>query len=112
MRLSTCGPTFVVVTLLLATPLLLTIPLAHAQTAPAAASSVPARAVDLPATNSSTSLPASASSSADQVSLDDIRNFSRVYEVVRQAYVEKVDNKTLVKVAIFGMISGLYPHSE
>jgi carboxyl-terminal processing protease len=46
------------------------------------------------------------------VDLDDIRNFSRVYEVVRQAYVEKVDNKTLMKAAITGMLSGLDPHSE
>jgi carboxyl-terminal processing protease len=32
--------------------------------------------------------------------------------VVRQAYVEKVDNKTLMKDAITGMLSGLDPHSE
>jgi carboxyl-terminal processing protease len=31
---------------------------------------------------------------------------------VRQAYVEKVDNKTLMKAAITGMLSGLDPHSE
>ncbi|HTH69057.1 MAG TPA: S41 family peptidase, partial [Rhodanobacter sp.] len=60
---------------------------------------------------SSAAGPASASS-VDPVDLDDIRNFSRVYEVVRQAYVEKVDNKTLMKAAITGMLSGLDPHSE
>ena len=32
--------------------------------------------------------------------------------MVRQAYVEKVDNKTLMKAAITGMLSGLDPHSE
>ena len=32
--------------------------------------------------------------------------------MVRQAYVEKVDNKTLMKDAITGMLSGLDPHSE
>jgi len=46
------------------------------------------------------------------VDLQDIRNFSRVYQMVRQAYVEKVDNKTLMKAAITGMLAGLDPHSE
>ena len=107
MRLSTRSQ----ITLLLAVPLLLTAPLTLAQTTPAAATSVVAPPADLPAAISS-SAPASTSSSSDQVSLDDIRNFSRVYEVVRQAYVEKVDNKTLMKAAITGMLSGLDPHSE
>ncbi len=107
MRLSTRSQ----ITLLLAVPLLLTAPLTLAQTTPAAATSVVAPPADLPAAISS-SAPASSSSSSDQVSLDDIRNFSRVYEVVRQAYVEKVDNKTLMKAAITGMLSGLDPHSE
>jgi carboxyl-terminal processing protease len=107
MRLSTRSQ----ITLLLAVPLLLTAPLTLAQTTPAAATSVVVPPADLPAAISS-SAPASSSSSSDQVSLDDIRNFSRVYEVVRQAYVEKVDNKTLMKAAITGMLSGLDPHSE
>jgi carboxyl-terminal processing protease len=107
MRLSTRSQ----ITLLLAVPLLLAAPLTHAQTTPAAAASAAAPPVDLPAAIG-TSAPAHASSSNDQVDLDDIRNFSRVYEVVRQAYVEKVDNKTLMKAAITGMLSGLDPHSE
>ena len=107
MRLSTRGQ----IALLLA-PLLLTAPFTHAQTAPAAATSMAAPPADLPAATSSANAPASSSSSVDQVDLDDIRNFSRVYEVVRQAYVEKVDNKTLMKAAITGMLSGLDPHSE
>jgi len=58
--------------------------------------------------------PAKAASAAapDAVDMDDIRNFSRVYEMVRQAYVEKVDNKTMMKAAISGMLAGLDPHSE
>ncbi len=114
MRLSTCSPTIGLSTLLLAIPLLLTTPHALAQSAPADSSNVaaPAPPVDLPATGSRANALASASSGSDQVSLDDIRNFSRVYEVVRQAYVEKVDNKTLMKAAITGMLSGLDPHSE
>jgi len=43
--------------------------------------------------------PASASTSGE-VSLDDIRNFTRVYQIVKQAYVEKVDDKTIMKAAI------------
>ena len=113
MRHSTLHPT----TLLLAAPLLFMVSLAQAQTVPAAAASAVAPPpVDLPAA-SSAGAPASSGSSAaqsssDRVSLDDIRNFSRVYEVVRQAYVEKVDNKILMKAAITGMLSGLDPHSE
>ncbi len=98
--------------LLLTVPFLLAVPGVHAQSPVAGGGSVAAPPIDLPATTSSASVPASASSSADQVDLDDIRNFSRVYEVVRQAYVEKVDNKTLMKAAITGMLSGLDPHSE
>ena len=68
----------------------------------------------VPASATSASAPASAGSTAaaDPVDLQDIRNFSRVYELVRQAYVEKVDNKTLMKAAITGMLAGLDPHSE
>ncbi|MEO7073096.1 MAG: S41 family peptidase [Rhodanobacter sp.] len=68
----------------------------------------------VPATTASATAPAMAASVAggDPVDMDDIRNFSRVFEVVRQAYVEKVDNKTLMTAAITGMLSGLDPHSE
>ena len=72
----------------------------HAQTAPVGAASVGAPAA------------ASTSAAGEPVDLQDIRNFSRVYELVRQAYVEKVDNKTLMKAAITGMLAGLDPHSE
>ena len=97
---------------LLSLPFLLCAPVLLAQSSPAAAASVPASPVHRPASASSVPAPASASSSSDQVDLKDIRNFSRVYEVVRQAYVEKVDNKTLMKDAITGMLAGLDPHSE
>jgi len=72
-----------------------------------------AQGQDAPAAPASAEAPAAASSAGDDaVDLQDIRNFSRVYEVVRQAYVEKVDNKTLMKAAITGMLAGLDPHSE
>jgi len=112
MRLSHYRLACVLIALLLGTPTI------FAQDAPAATGSVIAPPDDLPATGpdktGSDKGPAKASSSAavDRVDLDDVRNFSRVYEVVRQAYVEKVDNKTLMKAAISGMLSGLDPHSE
>ena len=83
--------------------LLLAAPLAQAQTAPNGAKH--------PAIPTATA-PAPASPAPDRLDLDDVRNFSRVYEIVRQAYVEPVDNKTLMKAAISGMLSGLDPHSE
>lgn len=73
-----------------------------------------ARAQDkAPASAASTAAPAAAASSAmpDRPSLEDIRNFTRVYEIIRQAYVKKVDNKALMNAAIKGMLSELDPHS-
>ncbi|MGN6323472.1 MAG: S41 family peptidase [Dyella sp.] len=88
---------FCLIALLLATPPL------YAQAAP-----------DVAAPAASDAAPAKASSSAapsDQVSMDDVRNFAHVYQIIRQAYVEKVDNKTLMNDAIKGMLAGLDPHS-
>ena len=106
MRRFPCGK----IALLTAMPLLLALPLVQAQTVPASGRSAAAPA----AIPTAASTPAAAASSAapDQVDLEDIRNFSRVFEVAKQAYVEKVDNKTLMKAAISGMLSGLDPHSE
>jgi carboxyl-terminal processing protease len=99
----------------LPTALALVAPLAWAQVpAPALSTGVPAAASSIGAPPS-TSAPAKAGSAAsadDAVDLDDIRNFSRVFEVVRQAYVEKVPSKTLLNAAITGMLAGLDPHSE
>jgi carboxyl-terminal processing protease len=87
--------------------LLLAASLVHAQSAPAAATSTPAPPTDLPATHVRANAP------ADQpIDLDDIRRFSRVYDIVRQAYVEPVGNHELMKDAITGMLAGLDPHSE
>ncbi|HET6552585.1 MAG TPA: S41 family peptidase [Dyella sp.] len=85
--------------------LLLAAPVVQAQT-----SATPSSGTKKPA--ASTPAPASSSSVPDRMDLDDVRNFSRVYEIVRQAYVEPVDNKTMMKAAISGMLSGLDPHSE
>jgi carboxyl-terminal processing protease len=77
-----------------------------------AATAGPAQTVPAGATSASAPASAGSTAAADPVDLQDIRNFSRVYELVRQAYVEKVDNKTLMKAAITGMLAGLDPHSE
>jgi carboxyl-terminal processing protease len=80
--------------------LLLATPLLHAQAAP-----------DAVADTDDTPAKASTAAPADQVSMDDVRNFAHVYQIIRQAYVEKVDNKTLMNDAIRGMLAGLDPHS-
>ncbi len=46
------------------------------------------------------------------VSLDDIRAFTAVFNLVKQAYVEPVDDKALMQAAIHGLLAGLDPHSE
>ncbi len=46
------------------------------------------------------------------VSMEDIRLFTAVFNLVKQAYVEPVDDKTLMQDAIHGLLSGLDPHSE
>ncbi len=90
-------PRSCLIALLLATPPL------YAQAAPDAAA--PAASDAAPAKASSSAAP------SDQVSMDDVRNFAHVYQIIRQAYVEKVDNKTLMNDAIKGMLAGLDPHS-
>jgi len=46
------------------------------------------------------------------VSLDDIRRFTAVFDLVKQAYVEPVDDKALMAAAVRGLLAGLDPHSE
>lgn len=89
--------------------LLLAAPLAHAQTAPAPAASAPEPPTDLPATHVRANAPKADDNAVD---LQDIRRFSRVYDIVRQAYVEPVSNHALMKDAITGMLAELDPHSE
>lgn len=56
--------------------------------------------------------PAPAPPAKGAVSLNDIRNFTSVFNLVKQAYVDPVDNDTLMQNAIRGLLSGLDPHSE
>lgn len=46
-----------------------------------------------------------------QLSLDDIRTFSDVFNQVRTNFIEEVDDHTLMNAAIRGMLSELDPHS-
>lgn len=43
--------------------------------------------------------------------LEELRTFTEVMQRIKAAYVEKVDDKTLLDNAIKGMVSGLDPHS-
>ena len=46
-----------------------------------------------------------------QLTLDDLRTFTDVFNQARRSYVEPVDDKTLLDSAIRGMLSELDPHS-
>jgi carboxyl-terminal processing protease len=45
------------------------------------------------------------------IPLDDIRQFTDVFGVIKANYVEPIDDKKLMQEAISGMLSGLDPHS-
>ncbi len=45
------------------------------------------------------------------IPLDEIRQFTDVFGVIKQNYVEPIDDKKLMQEAISGMLSGLDPHS-
>lgn len=44
--------------------------------------------------------------------IEEIRLFSQAFERIRGAYVEQIDDKTLLEYAISGMLSSLDPHSS
>ena len=43
--------------------------------------------------------------------LEEVRIFTQVLEQIRSAYVEELDDKTLLENAVRGMLSGIDPHS-
>ena len=47
-----------------------------------------------------------------QLTLDDLRTFTDVFNQARKNYVEEVDDKTLLDAAIRGMLTELDPHSS
>ena len=71
--------------------------------------SVPPEKVGTPAVvkDSGTDTP----EAAKPLPLDDLRKFTEVFQRIKEAYVEKVDDTTLLTNAIKGMVSGLDPHS-
>lgn len=54
----------------------------------------------------------SVNSAYEGIPLDDIRTLSEVFGKIKENYVEKIDDKTLLTNAIRGMVSGLDPHSS
>ena len=57
-------------------------------------------------------LQANANSSLSPLPLDELRQLAAVYGLVKQDYVETVDEKKLINDAIGGMVAGLDPHSN
>jgi carboxyl-terminal processing protease len=55
---------------------------------------------------------ASSFAAADTTNYQELEKFMSVYERVKANYVDKVDDKTLIKGAIDGMLSALDPHSS
>lgn len=49
---------------------------------------------------------------AGGVALDELRVFARVFEQIRQTYVEDIDDAELFDLAVSGMLLQLDPHSE
>ena len=68
---------------------------------------------DKPAAPAHPAVPAAPAAPAKpSVSLDDIRTFTAVFNLVKQAYVEPVDDSALMQSAVRGLLAGLDPHSE
>jgi len=65
-----------------------------------------------PAATSGKTDPGKTAEQATRLPLDDLRTFTQVYDQIRSAYVEPVDDKTLLKNAIIGMLTQLDPHSS
>ncbi|GHE21286.1 S41 family peptidase [Halomonas urumqiensis] len=65
----------------------------------------------LPAALLSFPLPALADPAANDLPVEDIQTFAEVFERIKRAYVEEVDDSTLLRNAMRGMLSELDPHS-
>ncbi|MEG0860195.1 MAG: S41 family peptidase [Pseudomonas sp.] len=72
--------------------------------APLARAAEPVKPTAVPATTVSASTKA-------PLPLDELRTFAEVMDRIKAAYVEPVDDKTLLENAIKGMLSNLDPHS-
>jgi len=80
--------------------------LANAQDAPAVTPQAEPPQ-DVPASDD----PNAASTDAASVPLDEIRRYVTVYNAVKQAYVDPVDDRALMQSAVRGLLLGLDPHS-
>lgn len=65
----------------------------------------------LPIAFLSAPLPLLAQPSGDALPLEEIQTFAEVFERIKRAYVEEVDDRTLLRNAMRGMLSELDPHS-
>ena len=87
---------------------LLPLATAYAQQQPAQATPTPApRRSDIARSDD----PDATESAATKVPLDEIRRYVGVYNAVREAYVDPVDDKKLMHSAIKGLLLDLDPHS-
>lgn len=77
--------------------------LLHAQTAPAAVDAQEQAATDTD--------PDAVETAAAKVPLDEIRRYVTVYNAIKQAYVDPVDDHTLMQSAVRGLLFNLDPHS-
>ena len=59
------------------------------------------------------SAPAFASETPDdaRMPLEELRHFTQAFDQIRQGYVEEIDDKALLEMAISGLLSSLDPHS-
>ncbi len=83
---------------------------AHAQQAPAEPPAQSTADDDAPVPASDD--PDAADGQAAKVPLDEIRRYVMVYNAVRQAYVDPVDDRALMQSAVRGLLLDLDPHSS
>ncbi len=78
----------------------------------AATLSSPAAFADVAPPDAASAKAEAARTAETSISLEDIQTFVAVFRAVKDAYVEPVDDKTLMQAAIKGLLGGLDPHSE
>jgi carboxyl-terminal processing protease len=97
-------------------PCLLLVPLAFASAGvladPPAAPPVPPAAAETAKSAAAAAAAKPPAAAKPGVDMKDIRAFTAVYSLVKQAYVEPVDDHRLMQAAIRGLLAGLDPHSE
>ncbi|WP_299261015.1 S41 family peptidase [uncultured Kushneria sp.] len=105
----------VTLSLALSSALLLTLPAPAAEPTPdtAPAESTPENTPVAPADSDDAANDAESEAAAQSgLPLEDIQALAQVFERIKQAYVDDVDDKTLLRNAMRGMLEGLDPHSN